>query len=357
MRVQDFISAKAIVATRTEVASNKVPYLGTAFFPIQKKMGIDLKQIRTHKGLPVTLNPSAYDTVSAIRAREGFKVDQTEMAFFKESMLVKEQDKIDLLRVVDANDAFATEIYQNIYNDVDPLFDSAEVVAERMRMQLLSTDGGHPSITLQGDNVSYVYNYDPDNTYVTNNYEALSGNNTWDNTSTATPITDIKRWRKAVMKASGSAPAYLLINDDTMEKLIGNTQIKNYVIAQSGLSTVVVDEQVVSDVIKRNCKVSVIVYDKMFQNESGNPESFYPEGFATLIPEGYIGKTFYGVTPEELEMINGGDVDTELLDGRITVSTVHTVDPAQDKTIVSEVLLPSAERLLETFTAKVYTPS
>lgn len=357
MRVQDLVSTKALAITHNEVASNKIAYLGEAFFPNKKKLGVDLKSIRTGKGLPVSLNPSAYDAVSAIRSREGFKIDEKEMAFFKESMLVKEKDKIDLMRIADANDPFALEIYENIFNDFETLYESADVVAERMRMQLLSSDNGHPSISLVGDGATYAYNYDPDNDYSSKNYEALAGGNLWTAHSTAKPITDIKRWKKALRKSRGVNAKYVLMNDATFDNMVACDEVKNYILAQTNTLTVVADDDIAQAVIEKATGLTILSYEKMFKDESGNDAYFYKEGFVALLPEGPLGNTYYGSTPEEIEMINGGVIDTTVVDNKVTVSVVHTVDPAQDKTVVSEVLLPSFEQILSTYTAKVYTPS
>lgn len=357
MKVSDLISTRTLVATHTEAVSNSIPYMGLAWFANDKKMGIDLKQIRTAKGLPVTLNPSAFDTTSTIRSRKGFKIDETQMAYFKESMVVKEQDKIDLARVIDANDPYAKEVYKNIFNDFENLYESADVVAERMRMQLLSSDGGHPSISLAGDGATYEYNYDPNNEYSASNYEALSGANLWTAHSTANPIADIKRWKKATRKASGVTPAYILMSDDTFSEAAQCAKIADYVKAATNNLNVVIDDDVVKAVIEQNTKMTLVIYDKMFIDESGNDATFYPEGFVALLPATPVGKTWYGTTPEEISLQTGEGGDIAIVDNKVAVSVVHSIDPVQDKTVVSEVLLPSFEGMFSTFTAKVYTPA
>lgn len=353
MRAADIVSTKALKISHSEVASNKIPYLGEGLFPAIKKMGIDLKQIRTAKGLPVSLNPSAYDTVSAIRSRKGFKVDETEMAYFKESMLVKERDKIELLRVQDANDPYALEAYKSIFNDAETLIESADVVAERMRMQLLASDGGHPSISLAGDGATYTYNYDPNGEYATNNYRALTGTSKWTDTDNSDPIADVKKAKKAISRKYGANADVLIINDTTMDLLVANKKVRSYILAQNVTGTVNVDEDAVIDVFKRVAKVTIVDYDKAFTAEDGNAKTFYPNCFATLVPNGSVGNTYYGTTPEEIEMLNGAEVDTQIFDNKITVTVTHTTDPAQTKTTVSETLLPSFERMFETYTLKV----
>ena len=93
MNIRDVYSAKAIELIKKEEASNKIAYLGSGLFPAKKKMGLDLKWIKTSKGLPVSLAPSNFDAVSTLSSREGFKLTETEMAFFRESMLIKEADE------------------------------------------------------------------------------------------------------------------------------------------------------------------------------------------------------------------------------------------------------------------------
>lgn len=354
MRAQDIVSTQTLKVTHTEAGSNKIPMLGVGLFPVEKKMGIDLKQIRTAKGLPVTLNPSAYDTVSAIRSREGFKVDETEMAFFKESTLVKERDKIELLRVMDPNDPYAVEVYKRIYSDVEGLIESADVVAERMRMQLLASDGGHPSIALRGDNATYEYNYDPNNEYSANNYVELQGTSKWSDTANSDPIADIKRAKKSIKKNYGEDPELLLVNDNTMDLLIANAKVRQYILAQNQTALVNIDETTVADIFKRLAKVTILNYDKAFKNEQGQAENFYPDGFATLIPNRPLGKTYYGTTPDEVEMLNGAEIDTQVFDNKVTVTVTHTTDPAHTKTTVSEVVLPSFEEIFSTYTIKAY---
>ena len=110
MNIRDAYNASAIALVNTEVASNKIPYLGSGLFPAKKKMGLDLKWIKTSKGLPVSLAPSNFDAVSTLRSREGFKLTETEMAFFRESMLIKEADEQEMMRVQDSTDPYAAEV-------------------------------------------------------------------------------------------------------------------------------------------------------------------------------------------------------------------------------------------------------
>ena len=117
MKLSDVFNAKAIAINYTNVASNEIPYLGTGFFPPQKKAGLDLKWIRGAKGLPVSLMPSTFDAKSTFRDRVGISMIETQMCFFRESMLVKEADEQEIMRVQDSNDPYAQQVLDNIFND------------------------------------------------------------------------------------------------------------------------------------------------------------------------------------------------------------------------------------------------
>ena len=93
MKLSDVFTAEAIALNYTNAASNAIPYLGTGFFPSQKKAGLDLKWIKGHNGLAVSLMPSTFDAKSTFRDRVGISMSETEMPFFRESMLVKEKDE------------------------------------------------------------------------------------------------------------------------------------------------------------------------------------------------------------------------------------------------------------------------
>ena len=192
MNIRDVYNAKAVALVQTEVASNRIPYLGEGLFPAKKKMGLDLKWIKTSKGLPVSLSPSNFDAVSTLRSREGFKMTETEMAFFRESMLVKEIDEQEIMRVQDATDPYAQDVLSRIFDDANTLIEGAMVVPERMIMQLLAPSDGSPKISIQADGVTYAYNYDPNNDYKTNNFAELSGEtDKWSDIENSDPLEDV----------------------------------------------------------------------------------------------------------------------------------------------------------------------
>ena len=357
MRLRDAYSAKAIALAFTQAGSNKIPYLGRALFPAQKKMGLDLKWIKTSKGLPVSLAPSAFDTVSTIRSREGIKIEETEMAYFKESMLVKEVDEQEILRVQESSDPYAQQVLARIYDDANTLIDGAEVVPERMIMQLLNPVNGHPSISISANGATYAYDYDPDGSYATNNYEALVGNYRWNTasgSSTADPIKDIQDAQDDVEALTGTRPTIAIMSRETFNYVKKCPSIQNYILAQNTTANVVITDAVVKELFLTNLGVTIVVYTKQFKNESGVATQFFANGYCALIPEGKLGNTWFGTTPDERSLMADPNYDTALVDTGIAVTVTTTSDPVQTKTTVSEIVLPSYERMDETFVIKAY---
>ena len=356
MNIRDAYNASAIALVNTEVASNKIPYLGSGLFPAKKKMGLDLKWIKTSKGLPVSLAPSNFDAVSTLRSREGFKLTETEMAFFRESMLIKEADEQEMMRVQDSTDPYAAEVLSRIFDDANTLIDGANVVPERMIMQLLAPKDGHPKISIQANGVTYEYNYDPNNTYSSKNYAALSSStDMWNDTENSDPLDDVSVALDAVEAETGERPSIMIISRKTMDYLKQNKKIRNAILAQNATANIFMNDNRVKEVFSNELGISVIVYSKQYKDETGKTQKFYPDGFATLIPTGALGNTWYGTTPEERTLMGNATADVSIVNTGVAVAVTVSNDPVQTKTTVSEIVLPSYERMDSTYVIKCYT--
>jgi hypothetical protein len=356
MNIRDAYNAKAIALVQTEVASNKIAYLGAGLFPAKKKMGLDLKWIKTSKGLPVSLAPSNFDAVSTLRSREGFKLTETEMAFFRESMLVKEADEQEMMRVQDSTDPYAADVLSRIFDDANTLIDGANVVPERMIMQLLAPSDGSPKISIEANGVTYAYNYDPNSTYKTNNYADVTTTDTdkWSDTTNSDPMDDIAVALDAVEALTGERPSIMIVSRKTMDYLKQNAKIKSAILAQNTTATVFMNDNRVKEVFSSELGINIIVYSKQYKKEDGTVAKFYPDGFATLIPAGALGSTWYGTTPEERTLMGSGEADVSIVNTGVAVAVSTTNDPVQTKTTASEIVLPSYERMDSTYVIKCY---
>lgn len=355
MRMTEVFNSKYITSRWTEDASNRDSYLGAALFPARKQMGIDIREIHGHKGLPISLAPSNFDATSTLRVRDGFKVQEREMAFFRESMLVKEREEQEIMRVQDSNDPYVNDILDRLYDDAGALVDGAEVAAERMRMQLLcpSIDGS-PRILISSDGKQYAYNYDADGSFAANNYKALSGTSMWTDYSGSNPLNDIQGGVDAVVGMTGVRPAYALMNSVTFRHMRSSENVRNAVLAQNLTANVYMNDERLKEVLRSELKIEPLIYDKQYRDESGKVDKFFKDGFVALLPDGDLGDTRYGTTPEERTLRGSGKADVSIANTGVAVSVTVTEDPVNTKTTVSQIVLPSFTRMSEIYVLKVF---
>lgn len=353
MLVNEVLDSRSIALVATNDASNDIPYLGLQWFPEEKKQGLDLSWIKTHNGLPVSLAPSNFDALPVIRAREGLKKEKTQMAFFRESMIVTEEDAQEIDRIKEANDPYLESALRSIYNDTTTLVRGAEVVPERMRMQLLATVEGHPMIGIESDGVKYAYDYDPNGEYAATHFEKLLNTAMWSNPTTSKPIDDLIRARKALAKI-GRTAKYVLMNSNTFNLLLDNEQVRNSILAQNATAIVDVDDDTVTAIIQKRAKLTIVIYDKMFVDDDGVEKNLYPDNKVTLLPEGTLGKTMFGTTPEERTARQVADVDVSIYGKGIAIAVkTEYGPPALTSTTASEIVLPSYEGMDSTFVIDV----
>ena len=353
MLVNEVVNSKSIALAATEDASNKIPYLGLQWFPEKKKSGLDLKWIKTHKGLPVSLAPSNFDALPVIRARKGLKTEKTKMAFFREQMIVTEEDAQEIDRIKDENDPYLSGALQSIYDDTNNLVSGAEVVPERMRMALFATVEGHPVIGIESDGMKYAYDYDPTGEYASEHYAKLEGTSMWSDTANSKPLTDLNNARKSLQK-KGQIVTHVLMNSNTFQYLLENAQVRNSLLAQNQSAIVEVNDDNVMAIVKNRTKLTIVLYDKMYTDESGADHYFYPDNKATLLPATPLGGTWFGTTPEERTAAQVADVDVSMYGTGIAIATkTEYGPPAITSVTASEITLPSYEGMDSTFVLEV----
>lgn len=346
MKLSDVFTAEAIALNYTTAASNNVPYLGTGLFPAQKKAGLDLKWLKGHNGLPVSLAPSNFDAKSTFRDRVGISMNETQMPFFRESMLVKEADEQEMMRVQNANDPYAIQILDNIFNDTQTLIDGANVVPERMIMQLLAPLNGSVGIAINANGVDYTYDYDVDGSWKTNHYLKIeSTTDKWDASATCDPLKNIEDAMDAQEAASGNRPEILLMSKATFNMIKNSDKVRSGILAQNVTANVNYTSAKVKSFVEEELGVQIIVYNKQFKDESGTAKKFYPDNIVMMLPNGALGSTWYGTTPEERTLAGRADANVSIVNTGVAVAVTITDDPVNTKTTVSEIVLPSFEKM------------
>jgi len=352
----EMVTATAIAAYYEELASNRIPYLGESLFPADKKTGLKLEWIKGQGNLPVALQPSAFDAKPLVRDRSGVSIESTRMPFFRESMRLGEEDRQQLLMFLEANNnGYARTLISRIFNDTKELIDGAMVTPEIMRMSLLHSGAFTiASVSESGQAVTYQYNYDPNGTWGNNNNTELLTTARWSDHANSNPIQDILDAKRAAAQ-KGVTLSRMIIGFGTWQDLMSNAKIRLGMnpLAAAAANVIVTDAQVKS-YIETTCQIKIQVYEKMYTGLDGQAAYFYPtRGAVTLLPGNALGKTWYGTTPEEADLMSGNTLaDVRVVNTGVAVSTEKIALPVNIINWVSEIVLPSFEGMDSVYNIK-----
>ena len=329
--IYDLITSSDVVAYWTQKNANQQPLLGETLFPNRRQLGTKLEWVKGASNQPVALRLSSYDAKAIRRDRQGIEKYDTQMPFFKESMYIDEQMRQNLNNMIDANNTqVVNQILINIYNDEVSLIDASEIALERMRIEALTTG----TITLSSNGQSYTYDYG----VPTEHKKTVKVS--WSNPS-ADIISEITDYVEA-MRAEGVNITRAVCNSTVAKYFKTNTAIKNaiYVFAQG---TVNVSTARAIDYIYNETGVRIYVYDNVYVDEDGDAVKYVPDDTFVMFPEGDLGFTNLGTTPEESDLMNSLNADVSIAGDGIAVTTSQTIDPVNIETKVSMVALPSFE--------------
>ena len=353
MNLRDFFTAEAIAANWTEASAGQTPYLGAGLFPARKKAGLDLTWLKGSKGLPVSLAPSPFDAKAPLRSRIGFEKLEAEMPFFREGFRLTERDRQELLRSADASDPYARAMIEHIFDDVYELINAANVVPERMICQLLFPADGNVGISIQANGVDYTYNYDAEGTWKENNFMALTGNQLWSAATTADPFANFKTAMDAARVRTGTELTTAVMNTNTFNLMAKTSALKERFLSASGAARAFLSDDEVRAVVKNTSRLQIALYDRMYRDEDRAAHAFVPDGYVCLIPDGALGATWYGTTPEEADLAASGSADVAIVNTGVAISRVVEEHPVNINTFASEIVLPSYERMDEVVVMKV----
>ena len=345
MDLREIFTPAAVAANWTEVASNQIPYLGATLFPARKKAGLDLAWLKGSRGLPVSLMPSAFDAKATFRDRIGFDKLETEMPFFREGFKIKERDRQEMLRVQESTDPYAQEVIARIFDDARNLIDGANVVPERMIMQLLFPVDGECGISIKANGVDYTYDYDADGSWKTSNYTALTTTALWTAPETADPFAAFKTVKDAIRAKTGDELTVAIMNTYTFNLMTATDAMKNRYLSTSGISLGYLTDAEAKAVVQGTSGLQVAVYDKQYKDESGAVHSFVPNGYVCLIPAGALGETWYGTTPEEADLQGSSSAEVSIVNTGVAITRTIQDHPVNINTFASEIVLPSFERM------------
>lgn len=352
--IYDIVTSSALAAYYEQLYSNELPMIGATLFPNSKKMGLKLEWIKGYDSLPVALNPSAFDAKPPIRDRGGVSIEQTKMPFFREAMRIGEEERQQLLMFLEANrDNYARDIITRLYDDQSELIRGAEVIPEIMRLKLI-TDGAFTiqSFSETGQTANYAYNYDPNGEWASKNITTLAGTDAWSDHENSNPIADIVNVVREAKKR-GINLVRIMMGYGTWLDFIQNEKVKKDM-NPVGYANIINTDSDFMKYITAKTGLAVQITDKMYKDWSGEEQYYYPDkGCITFLPAGTLGKTWYGTTPEEADLMSGNtDATVSIVNTGVAVLTKKESLPVNVITSVSEIVLPSFENMNKVFNLK-----
>lgn len=328
----DLVTSQEISAYWETLNQDRAPYLGETLFPNQKKLGLNLSWLKGSKGLPIVLKLSAFDAQAVPRQRIGFEKVSAEMPFFKESLYIEEELRQELNKALETNNpAYINSIVNRIFDDEGTLIDAAAVARERMRMMLLTTG----SIVMTSNGQTYTYDYGINETHKPTVATSWS-------TATTDIIEDIRTWQDLIEDETGVRPTRALASRKTFGYLLKNEGIRNAVWGNDNNAPI--NETKAKQYLMDELDLSVNVYTKRYKDETGATQKYVPDDTFVLFPEGALGNTWFGTTPEESDLMASSAVDNvSIVDTGVAVTTMRRADPVNVETKVTQIALPSFE--------------
>jgi len=329
----DFVTAanmRSFWETRQE---GQPPFLGETLFDTEQKLGLDLKWIMGANGLPVILAPSAFDVQAKPRTRIGFTQLMANMPFFKESLYIDEELRQQLNMVLESgNQAYIDAIVRKVFNDNTVLLDAARARREMMRMSALTTG----VVTIQANGQSYDFNYG-----VPANHQATVAKSWTD--PTADIAADITNGMDVIEDDTGVRPSRAVVDRQTWTSMLNNKGFISMIYVMSSGMAKLTDADLRRH-LQETYNLQVAVYSKKYVGDSGQPTSYVPAKSFTLFPEGKLGTTWMGTTPEQSDLMSQRVANVAITDGGVAITTMPKADPVNVETKVTMISLPSFEQ-------------
>ena len=153
--------------------------------------------------------------------------------------------------------------------------------------------------------------------------------------------------------ASGTRPEIALMSKATFQLMKNSKKVQAGVLAQNVTANVNYTSARVQAYVEEELNIKIVVYTKKYKKETGIDANFYADNIVMLLPNGALGKTWYGTTPEERTLASKPGANVSIVNTGVAVAVTITDDPVNTKTTVSEIVLPSFERMDECYALEV----
>lgn len=336
LSLNELFSAANVAAYWTTMPKTQGPFVGAELFPAQKQLGTEMEWVKGANGAPVALRLSGFDTDAIPRNFQGFSREQMDMAYYKESWYINEKQRQQLLLLMSgSNQAYVDAVTQHVYKQPTDLIAGAQLASEIARMQALTTGKIH----IDGNGTAYDIDY---GLPAKHKQDAVAP---WSDVDNAKPIEDIKKAKDTIASDTGAPITRVLMNQATFDLFANTKQIQDRLKpAGVGSAFPVLDSEVIS-FVKQQLGLTIAIYDKFYVGVDKSLNRFIPDGSVIFLPGTTLGRTGYGTTPAEADLMAGQSDATKVAVVETGISILETIktDPVQIGGIVSQLTMPSFE--------------
>jgi hypothetical protein len=322
-----------------ENAREVTPMAGADLFPNRAIDGLTFEWIETNTGSPRLLRASGWDAKAEPITKAGdVKRYGGEMTFFKNVDYISEKTRQELIKAFSSSiTTWAERLLIDIYDGATDMISAAHARLEKLRMDMLQTGAIVRDDIIDDELVFIDYNTE----------ETNAQRITVELDNTTDFFDEIEKLIAKIYENGKTKPTRALVNSSFFGMFRRNETILNYIHRnyERDFRSVVTDDQIrmyFSDMFN----LSIFVYDGTYTNSKDEEVTYIKDGNFILLPNGAVGRTNTGTTPEEADLLGAvGNSSVRILDGFIAVTTGVDADPVLPWTKVSMVAAPSFESI------------
>jgi len=210
-------------------------------------------------------------------------------------------------RVMTVDDIVKRGLGENIYSMKTPEERADELLAEDLReleksiadrtewlvREILFNGKINVVVPKDGIDVSVDFGFE--------NKEILSSSLFWSNAS-ANPVTDLKGWRRTVIKQTGTAPNVCIMGSESADVFLSNAAVTKSMDIRN-MRNIVIQPRVVDPALTflgriAELDLDIYSYDEWFINDEGREEPMVPYGHVLLANSNGIGSIEYGAVTQ-----------------------------------------------------------
>lgn len=360
MPFSEYFNARELGDYAEAILAQKGQMLWNQLFPAQSYPSLDIHWIKAKNNNLKPLRAAALGEKAARRSPSGFQSIQSELPFFRESMVVDERQRQEIcnaLVLYKDKPEILDEILRTLYEDHSQLIWGAHANCDIMVGSLITSG----KITFSSDvndgrTNNYVYDYDLDGTWAENNILQLTSGQYWNaaNASTNDPLDDLLSAIED-QKERGWVTSKILMNTATFRGLCKSESLTKAIAPLGG----VVRRTQVQELIEDETKCGITIYDRLIETGAGVLENVIPDGKVCLLPEGQLGRMCFAATPEAYNLQLGKTEprkDIAVMQNGVTILTKAEDNPVDYETIVSATMLPSYPMMDAVYVLNVLEP-